>query len=92
MEYDISPHNPESLAGQAIERSREMLRTLETSFKVRLGDEVTQADQLRALSDISVFLTNEIAFLWQQIESLLHLAGAAGPFVVQKEEEPRSAE
>jgi hypothetical protein len=82
---DTSPNNPESLAGQALARARKNLSTLETSFKVRLGDEVTQKDQLTALSDISTFLTNEMVFLWQQIETLLLRSGAEGPFVVQSE-------
>jgi hypothetical protein len=83
---DTSPNNPESMAGQALARARERLSTLETSFKVRLGEEVSVDDQIGALSDLSTFLANEAITLWQMIEVVLRRLGDEGPFEVETRE------
>lgn len=79
---EMTPEQRASLAGQASARFSARLRTLDTSFQKRLGDEITETDQLTSMADLVTSLMNEVICLWAEIEALRRRLGDEGPFEV----------
>jgi hypothetical protein len=78
-ENEMTPEQKASLAGQAKIRILNRMKSLDTSFMNRLGDDISESDQLRAMADMNTFLMNEVIALWQEIEMLRRRLGDEGP-------------
>lgn len=67
---ELTEEQRATLAGRAAVRIFERMHRLDTSFMQRLGEQITEQDQGRALSDMITFLANEIIALWGEVEAL----------------------
>jgi hypothetical protein len=81
---ELSEEERASLAGQAVERIFARMNELDTSFKERLGEPLTDWDRGRAVMDMNTTLANEIVRLWDAFEQLAHRLGVE----VRVEEQP----
>lgn len=61
---------PDSLAGQAAARLQRRMNELDTSFKRRLGEPITDQDRDRAQVDMLFALMTEVVSLWRGFEGL----------------------
>jgi hypothetical protein len=77
---EMSEDERATLAGQALVRIFARMSELDTSFKQRLGEPLTERDRGRALTDMITTLANEIIALWGEIERLRRRLGDEGPF------------
>ncbi len=72
---DIPEEMRKTLAGQAMLRLFATLSKLDTSFKVRLDEPITELDRSKALTDLATAMMNEIIDLWAMFENLARQLG-----------------
>lgn len=76
---ELSEEERATLAGQAVVRIFARMSELDTSFKQRLDEPLTDRDRGRALVDMNTMLANEIIALWGAFEDLAHRLGIEIP-------------
>jgi len=69
---------PDSLAGKAAVRLRVMMSELNTSFKRRLDEPITDEDRDGAFVEMLIGLMGEVVSLWRAYETLARHMGVEG--------------